>query len=294
MSFQPAARRNAKLRLALSGTAGSGKTYTALQIARLLSSSVAVGDSEKSASQKYAIKAGTEEGPGNWRFSVNTEFEKDPDGYVKMIREAAEAGFEVLVLDSYSHSWIGARDEVDRSTGASKFTSGWKVVSPKVERLVDRILDYPGHVIATLRSKAEYALEKDEKTGRTAPRKIGMATIAREGTDYEFDIMLDLTPDGSLTVTKTRCDALPMGRTFQREDIPRIVKTLKNWLDEGTPLSAVETLGARIRSASAQADLDALRPALNACTPDERRALKPAYEAKKAEFAAVTELDGEL
>lgn len=283
MAFKPAARRNSKLRLALSGTAGSGKTFTAIQIARMFSANVALADSERKASQKYAIKAGTKEGPGNWRFQVDGDFELTVDGYTKLINSAASAGFDMLVIDSYSHSWIGARDEVDRTSGASKFTSGWKLVSPKVSKLVDRILNYPGHVIATMRSHAEYSLEKDEK-GKSAPRKIGMQTVAREGTDYEFDIMLDLTPEGTLTVTKTRCPALPMGKVFQREEIPTLVNLIRAWLDEGAPMSPLETVLQKIEFADSVETLQSLKDLITALSAEERAAVKPIYAAKKAEL----------
>ncbi len=284
MAFKPAARRNSKLRLALSGTAGSGKTFTAIQIARMFSANVALADSERKASQKYAIKAGSKEGPGNWRFQVDADFELTVDGYTKLINSAASSGFDVLVIDSYSHSWIGARDEVDRTSGASKFTSGWKTVSPKVSKLVDRILNYPGHVIATLRSKAEYALEKDEKSGKATPRKIGMETVARDGTDYEFDIMLDLTPEGTLTVTKTRCPALPMGKVYQRDEIPEVVGLLKTWLDEGAPMSPLETVLQKIEFADSIETLQGLKPLIEALSAEDRAAMKPIYAAKKAEL----------
>jgi hypothetical protein len=286
MSFQLAARRNSKLRLALSGTAGSGKTYTALQIARMFSANIGLADSERKASEKYAIKAGKPEAPGAWRFQVSTDFEKSPDGYVKLIADAAEARFDVLILDSYSHMWIGARDEVDRSSGASKFTSGWKAVSPKVSKVVDRILDFPGHIIATLRSKAEYALEKDEKTGKIQPRKIGMETVARDGTDYEFDVMLDLTPEGTLTVTKTRFgESLPMGKTFERSEIPEIVRLLKAELDAGVPLTALEIVLEDIRRATTLEALQGLKGKILALSPEDRAVAKDPYAAKKAELS---------
>jgi hypothetical protein len=282
--FKPAARRNSKLRLALSGTSGSGKTYTALQIAKMFSDRIALADSERGSSQKYALKASTKEGPGNWRFEVADIEEKNPVGYMNVIREAAAQGFGVLVIDSYSHSWLGALEQVDKSTGASKFTSGWKAVSPQVSKLVDRILDYPGHVIATMRSKSEFALE--EVNGKKVPRKIGMQTVAREGTEYEFDLMLDLSDQGTLTITKSRCgDGLPVGYTFDRDEIPKVVAKVKAWLDEGAPLSPLESVLERLRYATIFGDLIALVPAVKDLSPEDRAAVKQPWEAKKAELA---------
>jgi hypothetical protein len=38
------------------------------------------------------------------------------------------------------------------------------------------MLNYPGHVIATCRSKTEYSVDKDEK-GKTTVKKVGVAAV---------------------------------------------------------------------------------------------------------------------
>lgn len=287
MAFAPAARRNSKARVAISGPSGSGKTYTSLQIAKMFSDRVALADSERGSASKYAIKSGTKERPGNWRFDSDQVSELNPLGYVKVIREAASAGYPVLIVDSYSHSWLGALATVD-AIGGNKFTGGWKAVTPQVTKLVDTILNYPGHVIATMRSKSDYVVE--EANGKKVPRKIGMAPVAREGTEYEFDLMIDLTLEGTITVSKSRCEAIPVGSVFDRDGIPGFVEKLKAWLDEGTPLSPLESLVERIRFVATYADLQALVPELKALSPEDRAAIKTVYEARKAELVALEEV----
>lgn len=302
MAFKPAARRNSKLRLALDGPAGSGKTWTALLIAKMFAARVALGDSERSSAEKYARQPGTAEGPGNWDFDHDNLEEKNPQGYIAMAHAAARAGYPVLVIDSFSHSWIGALEQVDKM-GGQKFTNGWKVISPLVNKLVDTILSYPGHVIATMRSKSEYVLELNDR-GKQAPRKVGTATVAREGTEFEFDVMLRLDADGSLTISKSRCDPLTrwaQDRSLTRDDVPKIVEILKTWLDEGAPPSLCETLCERIRYAQTQADLDALGPELAAMrdafkagtlAANEAQAVAAAYRTRKQEIAEVAFTEG--
>jgi hypothetical protein len=272
MTFKRAERKNAKLRLALSGTAGAGKTYSALLIAKEFGSKIAVLDSERGSASLYADLV---------PFDVCELEEKNLQEYLEKIQDAARAGYDVLVIDSYSHSWIGALEMVDKM-GGNKFSSGWKVVSPLVTKLVDSILSYPGHVIATMRSKAEYAVEKNEK-GQAIPKKLGMATVARDGTDYEFSVMLDLTIDGGVTVSKTRCSALA-GGIYTRDDIPKIAKTIKAWLSDGAPVTPRDAMAERIRFASSDSDLTALIPEMKLLTEEDRTALKPVFIAKKAEF----------
>lgn len=280
MAFEKlASRRNAKLRLAIEGTAGAGKTRGALTIAKEFGTKIGLLDSERGSSQKYAGE------PWAPAFFVEDLEDKTIQEYTAKLHEAAEAGIDCLIIDSYSHSWIAALETVDKmSAGSSKFSSGWKVVSPLVSKLVDAILNYPGHVIATMRSKADYVVEKDEKTGKQVPRKVGMAAVAREGTDYEFDVVLDVTVEGGLTVAKSRCAAL-VGQIYTREDVPKIAKQLKAWLSEGAPISARDAFADRIRFARSEEELKALIPELAKLDAADREALKPVYQARKAEFA---------
>lgn len=278
MAFQTlATRKNARLRLAISGTAGAGKTYSALLMAKEFGSRIGVMDSERGSASKYAGA------PGIPPFFVEHLEEKNLQEYTAKIKEAAEAGIDVLVIDSYSHSWLGALDAVDKmSNGGSKFSAGWKVVSPMVSKLVDTILAYPGHVIATMRSKADYVIEQNER-GKSVPRKVGLATVARDGTDYEFDVMIDLTPEGGLTISKTRCAALS-GQVFTRDDVPKVAKILSAWLNEGAQESAVDSINRRLRFAQTIDAVRALGPEIKALTADERLAVLPVYKARVAEL----------
>lgn len=285
MAFDKVAtRKNAKLRLALSGTAGAGKTYTALQLAGYFGKKIGVMDSEKGSASLYVGA------PGIPEFFVEELEEKNLQEYTAKIREAASAGVDVLVIDSYSHSWLGALDAVDKM-GGQKFTTGWKVISPKVTALVDLILSYPGHVIATMRSQSDYVLES--VNGKVVPKKVGLKTVARDGTDYEFGVMLDLTAEGSITVSKTRCSALADG-VFTREDVPKIAKILQTWLGAGAPVQNTfkQQMIDLINFAGTQAHLDALIPKLKELGPEDLKELRPIYAARKAALAEAAELEG--
>lgn len=270
MAFKPAQRKNAKLRLALSGTAGAGKTYSALLIAKEFGSKIAVMDSERGSTSLYADLV---------KFDVCELEEKNLQEYIASIKEAAAAGYDVLVIDSYSHSWMGALEAIDKMGG---WVKGGKTVTPMVAKLVDTILSYPGHVIATLRSKADFAIETVD--GRARMKKMGMATVAREGTDFEFSVMLELTTEGGLTVSKSRCSAIA-GGVYSREDVPKIAQKLKAWLSEGVAQTPLETLTDRIRFASTQAELSALVPELKTLAPADLATIKPIYAARKTEIA---------
>jgi hypothetical protein len=55
-----------------------------------------------------------------------------------------------------------------------------------------------------LRAKVDWVMQANEH-GKTAPVKVGLAPIQREGVDYEPDLMFDMSvPDNRATVSKTR------------------------------------------------------------------------------------------
>lgn len=204
--FKKATKEQARARIAFIGPAGSGKTMTSLKVAKVLAKggTIAVLDTERGSASKYADIAG---------FDVAELTHQSPDDYVSAIGEAAKAGYAVLVIDSLSHAWAGvggALEMVDkavkRSNSRNSFAA-WRDVTPRHNRLVDTILNFPGHVICTMRSKTEYILE-DTGRGTKAPRKVGLAPIQRDGVDYEFDIVGEIDQAHTMVITKSRCPAV--------------------------------------------------------------------------------------
>jgi hypothetical protein len=288
MGFKPAVRSEAKLRLAIDAQSGHGKTYTSLLIAgelvRLkLASLIGVGDSERGSAKKYARNKGRPIEAGAWDFLHCDIDQKNPNGYVNLFVEASAAGIDALIADSMSHEWMGALEKVD---GLGGWTRGGKVVSPEHQRVIDSILSYPGHVICTFRSKAEHAIEKDEKTGKTTVRKVGMAPVAREGTEFEFDFWFKME-DERVTVTKSRWGAgVPVGSSYHRAEIPALIEKIAGWLTDGAPVDPTNAVIDRVKAAADDAALNAINAAIAALPPEGRAKVKPIYLQRKAEIAA--------
>jgi hypothetical protein len=227
--FQKAQKTQARLRLALIGPSGSGKTFTALTFAQRLGSRIAVIDTEHGSSQKYADR---------FAFDVAVLNRHHPREYVKAIKTAATAGYDVLIIDSLSHAWIGregALELVDRARKGSRgndFTV-WADITPLHNELLDTILGAPLHIIATLRTKTAYEIEKDERTGKSTITKLGLQPIQRDGVEYEFDIIADMTLDNTLIVTKSRMETLS-GRVIEKPGNDT-ADEIATWLTEGAP-----------------------------------------------------------
>ncbi len=256
-TFTKAVKQKEKLRLALDGPAGSGKTWTALIIATDLAAReggrVAVVDSERSSARKYA---------SDFDFDHLTLPDWSPHTYMGAVRAAEQQGYAVIVVDSFSHAWEGVLELKDNATARSKsknsFTEGWREATPVHNELVDTVLRADAHVIATLRTKTEYVINDDKSIS-----KVGLAPIQRAGVDFEFDVVGDMTAENSMVISKTRCSAL-VGQVFRKPDA-RLAETLWSWLTDGEP-----TISA--------ADAQRLADALNAKGKVARRAWRERFQ----------------
>lgn len=241
MAFKKAVKKKMLGRLALCGPTGSGKTYSALRIgAGMLpeGGTMAVIDSERRSASKYADK---------FDFDVTELENHSPREYVREIKAAAAAGYSVLVIDSLSHAWIGKDgaleqvDQIAKRTQSHNSFAAWRDVTPQHNELVDAILNFPGHVIATMRSKMAYVMEKDGGT-KTNIRKVGMEPVQREGIEYEFDVVGDMNLDNSLVITKTRCPGFK--GLIQHEPGEEFGKAFLEWLNAGKDPVAYANEGA--------------------------------------------------
>jgi len=201
MAFAKAERTQLYLRCALFGPSGSGKTMSALRMAKGIAEKmgvpVAVIDTEARSASKYADR---------FAFVVDNLKEKTIDHYLASMEDAAKAGYKVLVIDSLSHAWRELTEEVDRislrSNSKNTFTP-WAQVSPKQKRFINAILNYPGHIIATMRSKTEWVIGAN-KDGKTVPEKIGLAPEQGKGIEFEFDLLIEMNQAHNAAVTKDR------------------------------------------------------------------------------------------
>ena len=76
--------------------------------------------------------------------------------------KAGRAGYDVLIIDCVSHAWQELLEEVDwlaYQKYRGKTFAAWKDGTPKQKRFINAILQYPGHVIVTMRSKTEWGIE---------------------------------------------------------------------------------------------------------------------------------------
>lgn len=270
--FQPAVKESLRARVAIDGPTGSGKTWTALQWARILAGpdgAVGVIDTENRSAAYYAPTPGVEvERINPWsppyefgHLPVSPPY--SPIALREMIQAAgAELGADgVLVIDSLTHFWNGeggTLDIVDDASSRGNSFTGWKEGTPAQRAMLDAIIHAPCHVIVTMRSKMEYLLVEEVKNGKkiSVPTKVGMAPEQRSGVEYEFTVVADMDLEHRLVVSKSRCDLIadlvvPKGRSHEP------AHTFAAWLGTGVTRVSTDEVKVLVDLVSSIADEEA-------------------------------------
>lgn len=178
-SFKKAVRENVWLKIAISGTSGSGKTFTGLRlctgIAEEAKSDIAFISSEKTRTLYYADK---------FTYDVLELDEYTPEEYIDAINSAVQAGYKVIIIDSLSHGWQKLNDMHSKMPGNS--FQNWGRLKPRWAKLMQTILSAPAHMIVCSRAKTEWSME--EINGKTTPKKVGLGTEGDKQADYEYTV----------------------------------------------------------------------------------------------------------
>lgn len=233
-SFRKAVRRQRPLRMALYGPSGSGKTFTALTVARGLvgaEGKIAVIDTERSSATIY----------DSFGFDSAPLTHYAHTDYIALIEEAGKNGYDALVIDSMSHAWeaegglLSLVEEVKRGQRSDNGIQAWG--SPRVKQaeksLWAAVLDFPGHIIVTMRAKTAYEISKNEQTGKNTVEKLGLAPIQRGGVEYEFDIIGRMDADNTMQIEKARDPEGKLeGRVIAKPGAA-FVAELSGWLNKG-------------------------------------------------------------
>ena len=200
-SFRPAVRKNASLLIGLIGASGSGKTYSAMRLAKGIAGDkpFAVIDTEAGRALHYS---------GQFEFDhgdLHPPFR--PEAYSDAIHAADAAGYPVIVVDSMSHEHAGEgglldwqEEELTRMAGddyrkrESCKMASW--IKPKMahKQMVQRLLQVRAHLILCFRAEEKVAIEKSE-TGKTVIVPKGWQPVCEKNLPYELTASFLLTCD---------------------------------------------------------------------------------------------------
>jgi hypothetical protein len=233
--IRKAERRKSKLRLALVGPTGSGKTYSALQLAFGLGTRIGLIDTEHGSGDLYAHL-------GDYDV-ITLEPPYTVAKYREAIRAFEEAGHDTIIVDSLSHAWSGEGGLLDKQgqlENSGRFKNSfatWREITPEHNKLVEQMLGSPAHVIATMRTKTEYVVEKDDR-GKNSVRKLGLSPVQRDGVEYEFTVVMDVSENHTARASKDRTSLFD---GWSDRIGPQTGRMLRDWLDSGAdvPVRAV-------------------------------------------------------
>jgi len=232
MRIVKATKVKSKARICLAGPAGSGKSYSALAMARVFGEHVVVIDTENNSSAEYADEFGYE-------FDILQMDEGDfsPSKYVEAITICENRGYDVIICDSMSHAWFGPGGELEMADRAAtdryrgNSWAGWRDVTPEHNKFLYKIVHCKAHLIGTMRTKVEHAMDTDESTGRKTIKKLGTKPIQKEGMDYEFNVYGEIDLSHNWMITKTRCSEIDQ-RTFHKPS-REVAEIILAWLNKG-------------------------------------------------------------
>lgn len=244
MELRKSSKKQAKIKLALQGCAGSGKTYSALLLAYGLCNDwtkIAVIDSENGSADLYAHLGQYNVLPLQDKFT--------PETYVEAIKICEDAGMEVIIVDSISQCWDNLL-EYHANLPGNSFTN-WQKITPRMNAFMQKILQSNSHIICTMRCKQDYVL--NEKNGKMVPEKVGLKAVMRDGVDYEFTIVFDINMKHQALASKDRT-SLFIGKpefTITAETGKKILE----WCNDGVN---VDTIRQKIQEVSTIEGLTAL------------------------------------
>lgn len=248
--IRQAERQKLKCRLLIAGVTGSGKTLSALRIAKGIKEGIisdnpeqkvkiAVADSENASSERYApkVKGAINDPVAEHDFDIIDMPSTSIDTYTELFAYAEKQSIDILIIDSISHAWQALIDEVQQIAKA-KFNgntyTAWSVGTPKQKKFIKALLNYSGHVIATVRSKMAYELQENDR-GRKVPVKLGLAPEQGKEIEYEFDLVLEINADHTGTFTKSRL--FELAGTDHVKPNEKIGMQLYEWFEAGIDLN---------------------------------------------------------
>jgi hypothetical protein len=211
IQIREAKREGARLVIGLQGISGSGKTYTALQLAYGMANfqgkKVGLICTENRRGSLYADSLRHPETGQVDRFLIGDLTPPfSPSRYVEAIQEFEQAGVDVLVIDSVSHEWAGQGGCYDIAKNTSKRIDDWLTAKNEHKRFMSAMLQSPMHVIACIREAPKTDF-KDPKN----PKSLGLMPIQESQFVFELTASLQMWNSGrDQAVLKCPAELMPI------------------------------------------------------------------------------------
>jgi len=169
LAFEPAKNRQAYAKVGMYGEEGSGKTYTAMKLAR------GIVDFLGKAAKRRVHMVDSEVGSdyiAHHFAAAGVEFQVEKTRALKTLLERTEESIgvaDVLIVDSMTHFWEKIIEdylaEVNRKPALMQFQD-WGIVKPRFHEFNELFLNSALHIIACGRLQYVYEYQKSETSGK--------------------------------------------------------------------------------------------------------------------------------
>jgi hypothetical protein len=200
--FTKAEVTNAYLKMGIYGEAGSGKTFTASQIAKGLALLIA----SKGKPKPKVMFLDTETG-ATW---VRPIFETAGIEFLvhssrsfadlKASVVEAEAAGAILIVDSMTHFWeeireayVAAKRKRLKNEHARLELPDWNVIKPAWGQFTSLYLNSSCHILLCGRAGSTYEFQEDEETHKKTMITTGTRMAAEKGMGYEPNLLVEMT-----------------------------------------------------------------------------------------------------
>lgn len=233
LNIRKAERTGAKVVIGIAGISGSGKTYTALKIARgMVNDPAHIGfiDTENKRGSLYSdILDGA--------FLIGDLYPPfSPQRYADAIKEFQNAGVKVLVIDSVSHEWEGdggCEDIANAPLMQGKRMADWKRAKSEHKKFMNALLQSDMHIIACIRAR-----EKTDFSNPKEPKSLGIQPITEKNFMFEMTASMMMWDEGKSQQFMKMPEALRNifgnGSDYLGESVGA---GILNWVDTGAKVN---------------------------------------------------------
>jgi len=302
-TFSQATRKGIKPLIGLYGLSNSGKTFSALLMARGFAGEagkVILGDTESGRGALYADLI-----PGGFiRCDIEPPF--SPARYIEFLDAAEKEKPDIIVIDSFSHEWEGEGGVLDLAEKSAEQRAAkrgdhwdgrvqfgdWK--TPKLDhaKLVLRLLRSKVPVIVCLRAKFKSRQVKGQNNRSEIVRDDFATPIQDEGFIFELTAHAEMQTSNPGTIHLTKWSVPDLKECFPADNDKRLgIETgrkIREWADGGgspavqvgpqsKPKSdALLDLLTKVKDATEAAELTPLVDEYKGLEPDEQKTAREA------------------
>lgn len=188
-TFNTADAGDNHLLISLAGASGSGKTYSAMELASGICGDkpFAVIDTEAGRAKHYRDRFNFKHADFAPPFT--------PERYLEAVKAAEAAGFEAVVIDSMSHEFDGEGGIMEAAEQSNtKGPGAWKEPKMRHKKMMNGFLQVRTHLIFCLRAEEKIDMSKKDDRGRIKVENAGWHPIQEKRFMYEMTASFTFNP----------------------------------------------------------------------------------------------------